>query len=53
MFVYHGSDIEIRSSGKRSYIEQLQYSKPNNQFCIASYKGISSLTFCDNYKPEV
>ena len=39
----------ISPGGKRFFLEQLQYSKPNNQFCIASQKGIDVLRFIDNY----
>ena len=39
----------INPGGKRFFLEQLQYSKPNNQYCIASLKGIEALRFIDNY----
>jgi len=42
----------ISASGKQFYLEQLQYSKPNNQFCIATQKGIDSLVFFESYVPE-
>jgi len=42
----------ISQSGKQFYLEQLQYSKPNNQYCIATQKGISVLSFIESYLPE-
>ena len=38
----------ISSTGKHFYLEQLQYSKPNNQFCIATQKGINALLFIES-----
>ena len=39
----------ISSSGKQFYLEQLQFSKPNNQYCIATVKGINALKFVESY----
>lgn len=38
----------IDSEAKRFYLGQIQYSKPNNQYCIASEKGISALRFIES-----
>lgn len=42
----------ISSAGKQFYLEQLQYSKPNNQYCIATQKGIAKLAFIKSYTLE-
>ena len=42
----------ITPGGKQFFLEQLQYSKPNNQYCITSQKGINALQFTDCYFPE-
>ncbi|MCL2199016.1 MAG: DUF3990 domain-containing protein [Defluviitaleaceae bacterium] len=42
----------ISPNGKKFYLEQLQYSKPNNQYCIASSAGIIALKFAESYVPE-
>jgi len=39
----------ISQSGKAFFIEQLQYSQPNNQYCIATQKGIRALKFLESY----
>lgn len=39
-------------SGKQFFLEQLQYSKPNNQFCISTNKGIDALKFTRSYSLE-
>jgi hypothetical protein len=39
----------INEDGKRFYLGQLQYSKPNNQYCITTPKGIAALTFLECY----
>lgn len=39
----------ISPTGKQFYLEQLQYSKPNNQYCIATQKGIDKLEFIKTY----
>ena len=39
----------ISEDGKRFYLEQLQYSEPNNQYCIATQKGIEMLKFKESY----
>jgi len=38
----------ISPTGKMFYLEQLQYSEPNNQYCIATTKGISALEFIES-----
>jgi len=43
----------ISSTGKQFYLEQLQYSKPNNQYCVATPKGINALLYAECYKLEV
>ena len=43
----------ITENGKLFYLEQLQYSKPNNQYSVASERGIDALTFIESYIPEV
>jgi len=42
----------ISSSGKQFFLEQLQYSKPNNQYCIATEKGLTKLIFTKSYSIE-
>ena len=42
----------ISEDGKRFYLEQLQYSEPNNQYCIATQKGIEALKFIESYSLE-
>jgi hypothetical protein len=32
------------------YLRQIQYSEPNNQYCIATEKGISMLIFKESYE---
>ena len=39
----------ISPNGKQFYLEQLQYSEPNNQYCIATQKGIDALRFQKSY----
>jgi len=39
----------ISQTGKMFYLEQLQYSEPNNQYCIATTKGINALNFIKSY----
>ena len=43
----------ITENGKLFYLEQLQYSKPNNQYSVATQKGIDALTFIRSYTLEV
>jgi hypothetical protein len=40
----------ISPNAKLFYLEQLQYSEPNNQYCIATQKGIDALKFKGSYK---
>jgi len=42
----------INEDGKRFYLGQLQYSKPNNQYCISTQKGIEALKFIECYRLE-
>ena len=42
----------VSSNGKSFYLEQLQYSAPNNQYCVATQKGIGALQFLSSYSPE-
>ena len=42
----------INLDGKRFYLSQLQYSEPNNQFCIATQKGIEAMIFSQSYVLE-
>jgi hypothetical protein len=39
----------IDADGKHFYLRQLQYSEPNNQYCIATQKGINALQFIKSY----
>jgi hypothetical protein len=39
----------ISQTGKMFYLEQLQYSEPNNQYCIATTRGINALEFVKSY----
>ena len=43
----------MTESGKRFYLEQLQYSKPNNQYAVATQKGIDAMAFAYSYGLEV
>lgn len=43
----------ITPSGKAFYLEQLQFSKPNDQYCITTQKGIDNLQFIRSYTLEV
>ena len=43
----------ITNDDKQFYLRQLQYSKPNNQYCIATQKGIEKLKFIESYMLEV
>lgn len=40
----------ISAAGKRFYLEQLQYSEPNNQYCLVSQKSIEALKFVKSYE---
>ena len=42
----------IDSDGKRFFIKQLQFSKPNDQYCIATTKALSLLNFIESYSLE-
>lgn len=42
----------IDDDAKHFYLGQLQYSKPNNQYCIVTPKGISHLCFSKSYNLE-
>jgi hypothetical protein len=42
----------INQDGKKFYLGQLQYSNPNNQYCIATEKGINALQFIKSYTLE-
>jgi len=42
----------INAEDKRFFIGQLQYSKPNNQYCIATRKGLDGLKFIKSYHVE-
>jgi len=42
----------ISATGKAFFLEQLQYSKPNDQYCIATQKGIDATTFIKSYALE-
>jgi len=42
----------ITSNGKQFFLEQLQYSKPNNQYCITTINGINALLFTKSYITE-
>ena len=42
----------INEDGIRFYLGQLRYSKPNNQYCIATQKGINALKFIRSYTLE-
>jgi len=40
----------IEPQDKQFFIRQLRFSKPNNQYCISSPKGIEALTFLSSYE---
>ena len=42
----------ITENGKQFYLEQLQFSKPNNQYSVATQKGIDALMFIKSYVLE-
>ena len=39
----------LDSTGKQFFLNQLQFSKPNDQFCMASEKALNALTFVQSY----
>jgi len=39
----------LDSAGKQFFLNQLQFSKPNDQFCMASAKAINALAFMRSY----
>jgi len=43
------SKNRLDSNGKQFFLSQLQYSKPNDQYCITSDKAIDSLIFLHSY----
>lgn len=42
----------ITQQGKLFYLEQLQYSEPNNQYCIATQKAVENIKFIESYLLE-
>ncbi|MCL2637190.1 MAG: DUF3990 domain-containing protein [Oscillospiraceae bacterium] len=40
----------IGEEDKNFFIRQLSFSKPNNQYCITTQKGINALKFIESYK---
>jgi hypothetical protein len=42
----------ITTKAKAFYLEQLEYSEPNNQYCVATKKGIDSMQFIESYLHE-
>jgi len=40
------------ADGKRFFLAQLRFSKPNDQYCIASQRAISKLEFTGSYEVE-
>jgi len=42
----------IDAEGKRFFLAQLQFSKPNDQYCIATPKAIAKLEFIRSYEAE-
>jgi len=43
----------MTANAKSFYLEQLQYEKPNNQYCITTAKGINALSFTDSCRAGV
>ena len=41
---------KIVQEDKDFFIRQLSYSKPNNQYCIATQKGIAALKFIESWR---
>jgi len=39
----------LDSTGKQFFLNQLQFSKPNDQYCIASDKALDALVFVQSY----
>jgi len=39
----------LDSTGKQFYLNQLQFSKPNDQYCIVSEKALNALAFVRSY----
>ncbi|MCL2086986.1 MAG: DUF3990 domain-containing protein [Oscillospiraceae bacterium] len=46
------SKNRVNADVKRATLYQLTFSKPNNQYCIASQKGIEALNFIKSYETE-
>ena len=42
----------LDSTGKQFFLNQLQFSKPNDQFCIVSEKALCALVFVRSYTSE-
>jgi hypothetical protein len=42
----------IGEEDKQFFLRQLQFSKPTNQYCITTQKGIDALKFRESYKLE-
>jgi hypothetical protein len=43
----------VEAEDKMFFLRQLRFSKPNNQYCIATQKGINALKFSECYRMEV
>jgi len=46
------SKNRLNPEGKKFFLNQLQYSKPNDQYCLVSSKALDSLTFIKCFNPE-
>jgi hypothetical protein len=42
----------IEKEDKKFFLRQLRFSKPNNQYCVATQKGIDALTFKESSELE-
>ena len=42
----------VEAEDKMFFLRQLKFSKPNNQYCIATQKGIGALNFIESYRME-
>ena len=42
----------IEEEDKKFFLRQLRFSKPNNQYCIATQKGIDAIKFKESYELE-
>jgi hypothetical protein len=49
-YIYLLSKGRIEPEAKNFFLRQLRFQKPNNQYCIATDKGIDMLNFIESYE---